>query len=268
MVGVMSQTWEQDHWAQWGQDRECAERARARSSVRPSLAAPRWVSWTYSRSGQFRIAMAPSESDHGTWDVWGIHTSSNEYVPTITRRNISPDEARAWAVRCRDDLRPVTTPDAVPPPPCPPQPHQHLSSQATASQRDIHNREHLRQQERRAALSRSAIVAPVQPIRRPHANPLSAWSLVCAIAAWVVAYLGKVQIESTLERSGNVTALQLRAWGFAELACAVLGVVLGHIALRRSRTYLKGKGLAIAGLVVGWIITGLWLFGFLSGLSS
>jgi VIT1/CCC1 family predicted Fe2+/Mn2+ transporter len=47
------------------------------------------------------------------------------------------------------------------------------------------------------------------------------------------------------------------------LGLSLLGVIFGHIArseIRRSNGSQSGDGLALAGLIIGWVGTSFWLF--------
>ncbi|MFI5932736.1 DUF4190 domain-containing protein [Actinoplanes sp. NPDC051494] len=58
-----------------------------------------------------------------------------------------------------------------------------------------------------------------------------------------------------------VSVLGLCAWSIGGLL-GVVGAVLGHVARRRIRTTgAQGEGMALAGIIVGWIIAGLGLLG-------
>ncbi|MDI1460048.1 DUF4190 domain-containing protein [Catellatospora sp. KI3] len=48
---------------------------------------------------------------------------------------------------------------------------------------------------------------------------------------------------------------------------APIGAILGHMAIKQVRqTGEEGEGMAKAGIIVGWIITGLWTLGCLCGI--
>ncbi|WP_049825777.1 DUF4190 domain-containing protein [Tsukamurella paurometabola] len=58
-------------------------------------------------------------------------------------------------------------------------------------------------------------------------------------------------------KSSSTNGLAIGAL-IAGIICAPLGIVLGHIALRQiNRSGERSRGLAVAGLVVGYVLTGL-----------
>lgn len=53
-------------------------------------------------------------------------------------------------------------------------------------------------------------------------------------------------------------------WTIVLGVCSILGVVFGHLALTQMKTGLyQGRGMAIAGLVLGYISLGFWILIFL-----
>jgi len=58
-----------------------------------------------------------------------------------------------------------------------------------------------------------------------------------------------------------VTAMILGILGFVTCgATSVLAVIFGHVALGQvKRTGEQGHGMALTGVILGWILTGLWL---------
>lgn len=62
-----------------------------------------------------------------------------------------------------------------------------------------------------------------------------------------------------------VAALILGILGFGTCGVtSVLAIILGHISLSQiKRTGEQGHGMALAGVILGWVLTGLWLIGWL-----
>ena len=59
-----------------------------------------------------------------------------------------------------------------------------------------------------------------------------------------------------------IVSLVLSLLGFVTLISAPVGAVLGHNARRQIRqTGEEGEGMALAGIIIGWAITGLALIG-------
>ncbi len=59
-----------------------------------------------------------------------------------------------------------------------------------------------------------------------------------------------------------ITALVLSLVGFIVVFTAPVGTVLGHVARRQIRdTGEDGEGMALAAIIIGWVITGLVLLG-------
>ena len=57
-----------------------------------------------------------------------------------------------------------------------------------------------------------------------------------------------------------IVSLILSLAGLVTVVTAPIGAVLGHMARRQIReTGEEGDGLALAGIIVGWIITGLFV---------
>lgn len=68
-------------------------------------------------------------------------------------------------------------------------------------------------------------------------------------------------------RPANATAIAALAVGVtAVTSCLPFGfvaIILGHVARRQIRERGKqGDGMALAGIITGWINTGIWLLGF------
>lgn len=59
-----------------------------------------------------------------------------------------------------------------------------------------------------------------------------------------------------------VVSLVLALVGIPTFVAAPIGAILGHVARRQIKDRgEQGDGLALAGIVTGWIVTGLWLLG-------
>jgi len=59
-----------------------------------------------------------------------------------------------------------------------------------------------------------------------------------------------------------IASLVLSLLGFLTVISAPVGAVMGHIARRQIRqTGEEGEGMALAGIIIGWAITGLALVG-------
>jgi hypothetical protein len=81
-------------------------------------------------------------------------------------------------------------------------------------------------------------------------SKLAIWSLVTSL-------IGLVYLASVFA-AGNSAIAVFFYFGFLGLS-SVVGVILGHIALKRIKsTGSKGRGLAIAGLVTGYLPVAFW----------
>ncbi|MBV1849237.1 DUF4190 domain-containing protein [Catellatospora tritici] len=66
------------------------------------------------------------------------------------------------------------------------------------------------------------------------------------------------------QNSMALIAMILAIAGILTFITAPIGAILGHMALKQVRqTGEEGEGMAKAGIIVGWILTGLWTLGCL-----
>jgi len=84
------------------------------------------------------------------------------------------------------------------------------------------------------------------------------------------------QIRKTSSLAVASLVSGILGWSLIPFIGTIVAIVTGHMAragIRRSNGQLDGDGLAIAGLVLGWVAVALWvigivvLFAFLGGLA-
>jgi len=93
-------------------------------------------------------------------------------------------------------------------------------------------------------------MASATPTPSTSTSRLAIWSLVTSL-------IGLLYLLA-LGASGNMAIAVFFLAGFLGLS-SVVGVILGHIALKQIKsTGAKGRGLAIAGLVVGYLAVAFW----------
>lgn len=80
---------------------------------------------------------------------------------------------------------------------------------------------------------------PTAPVKQP--NPLAGWSLVIAIVGGGIVGSAKTEVE--LDTRGLIGG-----------AVGIIALVLAIIAVRKAKVLRRGRGLAIAGIVVGCLV--------------
>lgn len=82
-------------------------------------------------------------------------------------------------------------------------------------------------------------------------------------------YGGYPVVAAPPQNTMALTSMILSIAGILVLVTAPIGAILGHIALKQIRqTGESGEGMAKAGIIVGWIVTGLIALGGLCCLGS
>jgi len=74
------------------------------------------------------------------------------------------------------------------------------------------------------------------------------------------------QIRSTSSLAVTSLVSGVLGWSLLPLLGTLVAIITGHMArseIRRSGGRLEGDGLAVAGLVLGWVAVALWVAGLL-----
>lgn len=105
-------------------------------------------------------------------------------------------------------------------------------------------------------------MTPQQPVRPTASNGFAIASLVLGIIGWVV------PAESYASQGGGLDFYYSPFTSLVAVVMPILAVIFGHIGLVRVGHGARGRGLAIAGLVLGYLMLALEVGGLIAAVAG